>query len=367
MRIGVPREIKNHEYRVGLTPDGVRELTARGHEVLVEAGAGSGAGFEDAHYQRSGASIASDSAVVFADAEMIVKVKEPQLIECNRLRPGQILFTYLHLAADPEQTRLLMQSAAIAIAYESVTDQYGGLPLLAPMSEVAGRMTIQIGAHLLEKTQGGAGILLPGVPGVLPAQVLVLGGGVVGTNAARIALGMGAEVTLVDLSLKRLIELDTLFGPRLRTLYSTTAAISKALETTDLVIGAVLVRSGTAPKLITREMLKSMKPGSVLVDVAIDQGGCAETSRPTSHQDPTFSVEGVLHYCVPNMPGAVPRTSTLALTNATLPYVLRLADQGFDRAVAEDAHLRNGLQVHRGALTCEVVAKALGLPYTKFV
>ena len=366
MRVGVPREIKNHEYRVGLTPGGVSELTARGHTVLVEAGAGSGAGFEDTKYAASGASIASDAAAVFSGAELVIKVKEPQLSECKLLRPGQLLFTYLHLAADPEQTRLLMQSDAIAIAYESVTDQYGGLPLLAPMSEVAGRMTIQVGAHLLEKAQGGAGVLLPGVPGVPPAQVLVLGGGVVGTNAARIALGMGADVTVVDVSLNRLSELDTLYGPRLRTLYSTTASIAKAIETADLVIGAELVRGGTAPKLITRAMLKSMRPGSVIVDVAIDQGGCAETSRPTTHQEPTFSEHGVLHYCVPNMPGAVPRTSTLALTNATLPYVLKLADRGF-AAVAEDPHLRDGLQIHRGALSCEVVAKALGLPYTKFI
>jgi alanine dehydrogenase len=364
--VGVPREIKNHEYRVGLTPDGVRELTSRGHTVLVETGAGSGAGFENAQYLACGASIAPDAAAVFDAAELLIKVKEPQLGECKRLRPGQLLFTYLHLAADPEQTRLLMQSEAIAIAYESVTDQYGGLPLLAPMSEVAGRMTIQVGAHLLEKAQGGAGVLLPGVPGVPPAQVLILGGGVVGMNAARIALGMGADVTVADVSLNRLSELDALYGPRLRTLYSTTASIAKAIGTADHQIGAVLVRGGTAPKLITRAMLKSMRPGSVIVDVAIDQGGCAETSRPTTHQEPTFSVDGVLHYCVPNMPGAVPRTSTLALTNATLPYVLKLADKGF-AAVAEDVHLRQGLQIHRGALTCEVVAKALGLPYTKFV
>jgi alanine dehydrogenase len=365
MLVGVTKEIKNHEYRVGLTPVGAKELTARGHKVLVETHAGSGVGFDDAQYIAAGASIAPNADAVFAQADMVVKVKEPQEVECKKLRPGQVLFTYLHLAPDPEQTKLLIASDAVAIAYETVTDDRGGLPLLAPMSEVAGRMAVQAGAHSLEKSQGGAGVLLPGVPGVPPAKVIVLGGGVVGINAARIAMGIGAQVTIFDVSLNRLKELDALYGPRLMTQYSSVAAISAALEDADLVIGAVLIPGAAAPKLITKAMLKLMKPGSVIVDVAIDQGGCTETSKATTHEKPTYIVDHIVHYCVANMPGGVARTSTLALTNATLPFVLQLADKGYRKAMEDNKHLRNGLNIHRGKVTYEAVARDLGYAYTQ--
>ena len=367
MQIGVTKEIKNHEYRVGLTPQGVAELVRRHHFVLIERNAGAAIGFSDDRYVAAGAQIAPSADDVFAAADMIVKVKEPQPVECKKLRPGQILFTYLHLAPDPEQTRLLIESDVVAIAYETVTDDHGGLPLLAPMSEVAGRMSIQAGAHALEKAQGGLGVLLSGVPGVPPANVLVLGGGVVGINAARIALGMGAQVTVFDVSLSRLKELDNLYGPRLMTCYSSRGAIEQVLPDADLVIGGVLVPGAAAPKLITRDMLKLMKQGSVIVDVAIDQGGCVETSRATTHQDPTYVVDGVVHYCVANMPGGVARTSTLALTNATLPFVIELANKGYRRAMDENKHLRNGLNIHHGAVTYEAVAHALGYAYTAVI
>ena len=367
MQIGVTKEIKNHEYRVGLTPQGAAELVRNHHSVLIERNAGAAIGFGDERYVAAGAKIAASAEEVFASADMIVKVKEPQPSECKKLRSGQVLFTYLHLAPDPEQTRLLIESDAVAIAYETVTDDRGGLPLLAPMSEVAGRMSIQAGAHALEKAQGGLGVLLSGVPGVPPANVMVLGGGVVGVNAARIALGMGAQVTVFDVSLPRLKELDNLYGPRLMTCYSSRTAIEQALAEADLVIGGVLVPGAEAPKLITRDMLKLMQQGSVIVDVAIDQGGCVETSRPTTHQDPTFVVDGVVHYCVANMPGGVARTSTLALTNATLPFVIELANKGYRRAVEENSHLRNGLNIHRGAVTHEAVARALGYAYAAVI
>ena len=367
MQIGVTKEIKNHEYRVGLTPQGAAELVRNHHSVLIERNAGAAIGFGDERYVAAGAKIAASAEEVFASADMIVKVKEPQPSECKKLRSGQVLFTYLHLAPDPEQTRLLIESDAVAIAYETVTDDRGGLPLLAPMSEVAGRMSIQAGAHALEKAQGGLGVLLSGVPGVPPANVMVLGGGVVGVNAARIALGMGAQVTVFDVSLPRLQELDNLYGPRLMTCYSSRTAIEQALAEADLVIGGVLVPGAEAPKLITRDMLKLMQQGSVIVDVAIDQGGCVETSRPTTHQDPTFVVDGVVHYCVANMPGGVARTSTLALTNATLPFVIELANKGYRRAVEENSHLRNGLNIHRGAVTHEAVARALGYAYAAVI
>ncbi len=362
MLIGVTKEIKNHEYRVGLTPDGVAELKRHGHAVLIQSQAGIGVGFGDEHYVAAGATIAADAQRVFAEAAMIVKVKEPQPQECRSLRPGQVLFTYLHLAPDPEQARLLLEADCVAIAYETVTDDRGGLPLLAPMSEVAGRMAVQAGAHALEKAQGGAGVLLPGVPGVPPARVVVLGGGVVGINAARIAMGMGAQVSIVDISLARLKDLDAQYGPRLITLFSSHANICEAIGDADLVIGGVLIPGAAAPKLITRDMLRLMKPGSVIVDVAIDQGGCVETSHATTHQNPTYVVDGVVHYCVANMPGAVARTSTLALTNATLPFVLQLADMGYRKAFEASKHLANGLNIHRGKVTCEAVARALGYP-----
>ncbi|MDN0083120.1 alanine dehydrogenase [Crenobacter sp. SG2305] len=363
MLIGVPKEIKNHEYRVGLTPSGVRELVARGHKVLVQTQAGLGIGFADEQYLQAGAAIASTAEELFERAEMIIKVKEPQPVECRMLRPGQLLFTYLHLAPDPEQAKLLIESDAIAIAYETVTDEKGGLPLLAPMSEVAGRMAIQAGAHALEKAQGGRGVLLGGVPGVLPAHVAVIGGGVVGINAARMALGLGADVTILDKSLPRLREIDLMFGGRIKTQVSSAANIDDILRIADLVVGAVLIPGAAAPKLVTRSMLKTMKPGAVLVDVAIDQGGCFETSRPTTHQDPTYVVDGIVHYCVANMPGGVARTSTLALANATLPYTLELADKGWQRALLDNAHLRNGLNICRGKVTYPAVAQALGYPF----
>jgi alanine dehydrogenase len=361
MRIGVPREIKVHEYRVGLVPAGVRELVGAGHEVIVETGAGNGIGVDDAQYRAAGASIAQKAADVFSHAELVVKVKEPQLAECQMLRPGQVLFTYLHLAADPAQAQALMKSGATAIAYETVTAPNGSLPLLTPMSEVAGRMSIQVGAASLQKANGGYGVLLGGVPGVPPAKVVILGGGVAGTHAAEIAVGMRADVTIVDRSVPRLRELSAQFGSALQTAYSTAADIERLVRDADLVIGAVLIAGAAAPKLVTRAMLGTMKPGTVLVDISIDQGGCFETSKPTTHADPTFVVDGIIHYCVANMPGAVPRTSTFALTNATLPYVRALADFGWQAALKRDAGLAGGLNVHAGEITHDVVARALGI------
>ena len=363
MLIGVPKEMKPHEYRVGMLPGSVREAVHHGHEVLVESGAGAGIGFDDAAYARAGARVVASAEEVFAAAEMIVKVKEPQPQEIARLRPGQVLFTYLHLAADKRQSEGLRRSGAACIAYETVTDARGGLPLLAPMSEVAGRMSIQVGAHCLEKEQGGLGILLGGVPGVAAAKVVILGGGVAGTNAARMAMGVEAYVTVIDRSLQRLYELDMQFGSQLHTLYSTMENIEHEVLSADLVIGAVLVPGAAAPKLVSREMVRAMKPGSVLVDIAIDQGGCFATSRPTTHAAPTYVEEGVIHYCVTNMPGAVARTSTFALNNATLPFVLALADKGWRQALAEDPHLRAGLNIHAGEVTHPAVAEALGMAY----
>lgn len=364
MRIGVPKEIKNHEYRVGLVPSSVRELVTHGHEVVVETHAGYGIGLDDAHYEAAGATILATPEEVFAAADMIVKVKEPQPIEIARLRKGQILFTYLHLAPDAEQTSGLIDSGCIAIAYETVTDAHGRLPLLAPMSEVAGRMSIQAGAHCLEKAQGGNGMLLGGVPGVAAASVVILGGGVVGTNAARMAMGLEAKVTILDKSLHRLYELDMQFGPTLNTIFSTRDAVEEYVLQADLVIGAVLVPGAAAPKLVNREMVSRMKRGSVLVDVAIDQGGCFETSKPTTHAEPTYIVDEVVHYCVANMPGGVARTSTFALNNATLPFTLALADKGWRQAMYENAYLKEGLNVHEGRVTYKAVADAHGLDYT---
>ena len=362
MKVGVPKEIKTHEYRVGLTPGAVRDYAAAGHEVIVESGAGAGIGADDQIYARAGARIAANAAAIFAEAEMIVKVKEPQPQEWQQFRPGQILFTYLHLAPDPGQARGLLESGCTAIAYETVTDERGGLPLLAPMSEVAGRLSIEAAGAALKRHAGGRGLLLGGVPGVQPARVVVIGGGVVGTHAARMAAGLGAEVTILDRSLPRLRELDELFHGRVRTRYSAIASIEEELFAADVVIGAVLVPGASAPKLVTRAMLKEMKRGAVIVDVAIDQGGCFETSRPTNHADPTYEVDGVIHYCVANMPGAVPLTSSQALNNATLPFGLKLAAEGV-RAVLSDPHLRAGLNVHRGAITYDAVPKSLGLPF----
>jgi alanine dehydrogenase len=366
MRIGVPKEIKNHEYRVGLVPAGVRELVASGHQVLVQTSAGAGIGLEDAAYVAAGAKIVATAKEVFDGADLVVKVKEPQLAECKMLRPGQVLFTYLHLAADAAQANALMASGATAIAYETVTAPNGSLPLLTPMSEVAGRMSVQVGAASLQKANGGLGVLLGGVPGVPPAKVVVLGGGVSGTAAAEIAVGMRADVTVVDRSLKRLRELDALFGGRLKTAASTAEAIESLVTQADLVIGAVLVVGAAAPKLVMRDMVSKMKKGAVMVDISIDQGGCFETSKPTTHAEPTFVVDGVVHYCVTNMPGAVPRTSTFALTNATLPYVKQLADLGAEKALAADPHLAAGLNVHAGAITCEAVARDLNLAYRPY-
>lgn len=364
MFVGVPKEIKNHEYRIGLTPAGVRELVQRGHAVLVEKAGGEGVGLSDEMYELAGAQIVSSASEIFERADMIVKVKEPQPIECQMLRANQLLFTYLHLAPDPEQTRLLVESGATCVAYETVTDAHGGLPLLAPMSEVAGRMSIQAGAHCLEKAQGGSGVLLGGVPGVEPGNVTVIGGGVVGLHAARMAMGLGADVTILDRSLARLKQIDEMFDGRIKTLFSTTESIEQQLSVADIVVGAVLIPGAAAPKLVTRDMLKLMKKGSVLVDVAIDQGGCFETSHATTHQDPSFVVDDVIHYCVANMPGGVARTSTFALTNATLPYVLALADKGLS-ALLEDKHLLNGLNVHGGLVTCNAVAEVLGYEYVE--
>ena len=363
MLIGIPKEIKNNEYRIGMTPAGVRELISHGHKVMVQRDGGSAIGLLNEQYEAAGAQLIDTPEEIFATAEVISKVKEPQPNECKMLRPGQLLFTYLHLAPDPEQTRLLIESDCIAIAYETVTDSHGGLPLLAPMSEVAGRMAIQAGAHALEKSQGGMGILLGGVPGVAPAKVTVIGGGVVGINAARMAMGLGADVTILDRSIPRLKALDDQYGPRLKTLYSSVESIEHEVVASDLVIGAVLIPGAAAPKLVTREMLKEMKNGSVLVDVAIDQGGCFETSHATTHQNPTYEVEGIIHYCVANMPGGVARTSTFALTNATLPFALALANKGYKQALQNDPHLRNGLNIHRGKVTYSAVAHDLGYDY----
>ncbi|MEJ1996132.1 MAG: alanine dehydrogenase [Limibacillus sp.] len=364
MLVGVPKEIKNHEYRVGLTPSSARELIHHGHKVLVETGAGAGIGFDDDAYRAIGAEVAGSPEAVFEKSEMIVKVKEPQASEYKLLREGQLLFTYLHLAPDLPQTEGLIDSGCIAIAYETVTDRHGRLPLLSPMSEVAGRMSIQVGAHCLEKEQGGSGLLLGGVPGVAAAKVVVIGGGVAGTNAARMAMGLEAHVTVIDRNLAQLYALDTRFGSMLNTIYSTVDAIEQHVMNADLVIGSVLVPGAAAPKLVTRDMVKAMRPGSVLVDIAIDQGGCFETSRPTSHSEPTYVEEGCVHYCVTNMPGAVARTSTLALNNATLPFTLALANKGTRQALAEDPHLRQGLNVAEGKVTYKAVADAHGLDFT---
>jgi alanine dehydrogenase len=363
MKVGVPTEIKAQENRVGLIPASVRELTVHGHEVLVQQGAGRGIHIPDEAYAAAGARLVPDAAAVFGEADMIVKVKEPQPPEIAMLRPGQILFTYLHLAADEALTVALRDTGCVGIAYETVTDARGGLPLLAPMSEVAGRLSVQVGAHCLESHQGGAGMLLGGVPGVPAADVVIIGGGVAGTNAARMAMGLEARVTVIEKSLQRLYELDLQFGATLNTLYSTVDTIEQAVANAHLVIGAVLVPGAEAPKLVTREMVRGMRPGSVLVDIAIDQGGCFETSRPTTHANPTYVVDGVVHYCVANMPAAVPATSTRALNNATLPFVLTLADKGHARAMAENPHLRRGLNVIDRTLTQEAVAAAHGLPF----
>ena len=359
MRIGVPREIKIHEYRVGLVPSSVRELVDAGHEVLVETEAGAGIGCSDADYQSAGAKIARNADEVFAAAELIVKVKEPQLAECAKLRPGQVLFTYLHLAADRPQAEALMRSGAVCIAYETVTAPDGSLPLLTPMSEVAGRMSVQVGAQCLQKAAGGRGMLLGGVPGVAPAKVVVIGGGVSGTHAVEMAHGLRADVTVIDRSIKRLRELDEQFLGAVKTLFSTSEAIEREVVDADLVIGAVLLPGAAAPKLVSKAMVARMRPGSVLVDIAIDQGGCFETSRPTTHADPTYSVNGVIHYCVTNMPGAVPRTSAFALNNATLPYVRMLADKGWQRATAENAGLAAGINVRDGRIVQDAVVAAL--------
>ncbi len=364
MLVGVPREIKNHEYRVGLVPASVRELVVRGHRVIVQQGAGAAIGLADEDYVAAGAEIVAGAGEVFARGELIVKVKEPQPDECRQLRAGQVLFTYLHLAPDPAQAALLLASGVTAIAYETVTAAAGGLPLLAPMSEVAGRMAIQAGAACLEKPRGGSGVLLAGVPGVAPGKVVILGAGVVGYNAARMATGLGAEVTVLARSPESLRFIDQQFRGRVRTLRSTAETIEASVVDADLTVGAVLVAGAATPRLVRREVLQRMRPGSVLVDVSIDQGGCFETSHPTTHADPTFVVDGVVHYCVANMPGAVPRTSTFALNNATLPFVLALAEQGARKALASDPHFRAGLNVDRGRLTCRAVAEALGLPWT---
>jgi alanine dehydrogenase len=362
MRVGVPKEVKSHENRVGLVPAAAEEFDHHGHQVIVESEAGREIGFSDDDYRAAGAEIAPDAKVVFATADMIVKVKEPEPAEVDMMRPGQILFTYLHLAADRSLSEGLMRSGATCIAYETVTDAYGGLPLLAPMSEVAGRMSIQVGAHCLEKEQGGCGILLGGVAGVAPGKIVILGGGVSGTHAARMAMGIEASVTVIDKSLRRLRELNTQYGARLQTLFATVQIIEREVRAADLVIGAVLVPGAAAPKLVRRETVRQMKRGAAIVDISIDQGGCFETSRPTTHAAPTYEAEGVIHYCVTNMPGAVAKTSTFALNNATLPFALALANRGWKRALDEDVHLRNGLNVYDGHITHPAVASALGLP-----
>ena len=363
MRIGLPKEIKNHEYRVGLTPAGVRELVSHGHEVVVQTAAGAEIGLSDDAYKAAGATVVNTAQDVFERAEMIIKVKEPQPAECAMLRAGQILYTYLHLAPDPEQTRALIDSKAVCIAYETITGPGGGLPLLAPMSEVAGRMSIQAGAAHLEKSKGGMALLLGGVPGVAPGHVVIIGAGVVGTNALQIAVGMGARVTIIDKNLERLRALDVIYGNRVTTLCSNVQTIEDSAHAADLLIGGVLIPGAAAPKLVTRDMISRMKPGAVVVDVAIDQGGCFETSRPTTHTDPTFIVDNVVHYCVANMPGAVARTSTFALTNATIGHALAIADKGWRRALSNDPHLRAGLNVCEGNVTYKAVARDLGLAY----
>jgi alanine dehydrogenase len=363
MRIGVPKEIKVHEYRVGLTPASVAELVAHGHELFVETNAGQGIDCPDKAYEKAGAKILPDARSVFDSADMIVKVKEPQPQEIAMLRPGQILFTYLHLAADKEQALGLMKSGAICIAYETVTANNGSLPLLKPMSEVAGRMSVQVGAHYLEKEQGGRGVLLGGVPGVAPVKVAILGGGVAGVNAAQMATGMRADVTIYDINNDRLAELDMFFSSQIKTAYASRSAIANAVQEAELVIGAVLVPGAAAPKLVTREMLKTMKRGSVLVDIAIDQGGCFETSHATTHADPVYEIDGIIHYCVANMPGAVARTSAFALNNATLPFALKIANLGAEEAMRQNPNLANGLNVSDGKIRHEAVAEALDLPY----
>jgi alanine dehydrogenase len=361
--IGIPKEIKNHEYRVGLTPSSVRELVAAGHPVIVERGAGAGIGAADGEYEQAGGTAVGSADEVYARAEMIVKVKEPQAIERARLKPGQLLFTYLHLAPDPQQCKELVESGAVCIAYETVTQPGGGLPLLAPMSEVAGRMSVQAAAHSLERAHGGRGMLLGGVPGVAPAKVVILGAGVVGSNAAQMAVGTGAQVVVIDRSLDALRRMDRLLGARVTTVFSNADNVEQQVLSADVVIGGVLIPGAAAPKLVTRELLSRMKPGSVVVDVAIDQGGCFETSRPTTHAEPTYVVESVVHYCVANMPGGVPRTSTYALNNATLPFVLALAGKGWQQALRDHPHLRNGLNVAGGKVTCREVASDLGYAY----
>ncbi len=363
MLVGLPKEVKNNEFRVGLTPASVRELASHGHQVLVQAGAGAGIGLADAQYLAAGATLAATAAEVFAAADMIVKVKEPQPQECAMLRPGQILYTYLHLAPDPEQTAALVKSGAVCIAYETITGHGGGLPLLAPMSEVAGRMAVQAGAAHLEKSKGGMGILLGGVPGVPAAHVVILGAGVVGTHAMQMAVGMGAKVTVLDKNVDRLRQLDLIFGNRIHTVYSNAQSIEDAVHDADLVVGGVLIPGAAAPKLVTRDMISRMKKGAVVVDVAIDQGGCFETSHATTHAEPTYEVDGVVHYCVANMPGAVARTSTFALNNATIGHAVALADKGWKQALKDNPHLKNGLNVANGHVTYEAVAKDLGYPY----
>ncbi len=363
MLVGIPKEIKNHEYRVGLTPESASEVIHNGHQAIVESNAGAGIGATDADYENAGAEIVTTAAEVFERADLIVKVKEPQAVERAMLRPGQILYTYLHLAPDPDQTRELITSGAACIAYETVTSPRGGLPLLAPMSEVAGRLSVQAGAHCLEKAQGGKGLLLGGVPGVDPARVVIIGGGMVGTHAAHIAIGMGADTWVMDRSEEVLKRLWTQFGRPLNTVYSTRTSLEKHVLEADLVIGGVLIPGAAAPKLVTAEMIKAMRPGSVVVDVAIDQGGCFETSHATTHSDPTYVVDDVVHYCVANMPGAVPRTSTYALNNATLPYLMDLCNKGYQQALSDNEHLCNGLNVHKGDITNLEVANALGYEF----
>lgn len=363
MKIGVPKEIKTHEYRAGLVPFSVRELISRRHSVMVETNTGAGIGFTDDDYKKAGATISDNADAIFAECDMIVKVKEPQPVECKKLRKDQLLYTYLHLAPDPVQTQGLIDSGCVAIAYETVTDNRGGLPLLAPMSEVAGKLSVQVGAQCLEKHSGGSGILLGGVPGVAPANVVVIGGGMSGTSAIRVAVGMGAQVTVLDNSINRLRELDEEFGAKIHTVYSTSESIEHYVTTSDLVIGAVLVPGAASPKLVTRDMISKMKKGAAIVDIAVDQGGCVETTKATTHAEPTFMVDGVVHYCVANMPGAVPRTSAIALNNATLPFAIALADKGAKRAMQEDKHLLNGLNVCQGNITYKAVADVLGHAY----
>ncbi len=363
MIIGIPKEIKIEEHRVGLTPYNAKECINHGHRVLLQSGAGAAIGFSDELYAQQGVEVVATAEAVFAQADMIVKVKEPQPVEYDLLREGQVLFTYLHLAPDARQTQALIKSKAVAIAYETVTDRKGRLPLLAPMSEVAGRLSVQVGAHCLEKPQGGLGKLLGGVPGVQPGKVVVIGAGVVGTNAVRMAMGQEAQVTVLDRSIDRLAELDMQYGGRLNTLYSSRANLDEYVSDADLVIGAVLLPGKSAPRLVTRELVAQMQPGSVLVDVAIDQGGCFETSRPTTHTEPTYVESGVVHYCVTNMPGAVPRTSTVALNNVTMPFVLQLANKGWRQALQDNPYLREGLNVCDGVVTCEAVARDQSLPY----